>query len=241
MTDFFVDQLLGGFLLTAFPLALLAGLISFASPCVLPLVPGYLAFAAGFSKSRGKVLLGSTLFVLGFSVLFISYGALFGMLGSRVSANEEVITRVLGIFTILMGVIFLGAFPMMPTMKPKISTTGGLIGAPILGFLFGVGWTPCIGPALASVQALAFQESSATRGAILAFGYCIGLGLPFIATGLYFDKSEPLRKLMVKRGGLISKVGGALLILIGALQLFGVWADLMISLRSMISEFTPVI
>jgi cytochrome c-type biogenesis protein len=241
MTNFFVDQLLGGFLLTAFPLALLAGLISFASPCVLPLVPGYLAFAAGFSKSRGKVLLGSTLFVLGFSVLFISYGALFGMLGSRVSANEEVITRVLGIFTILMGVIFLGAFPMMPTMKPKISTTGGLIGAPILGFLFGVGWTPCIGPALASVQALAFQESSATRGAILAFGYCIGLGLPFIATGLYFDKSEPLRKLMVKRGGLISKVGGALLILIGALQLFGVWADLMISLRSMISEFTPVI
>jgi cytochrome c-type biogenesis protein len=241
MTNFFVDQLLGGFLLTAFPLALLAGLISFASPCVLPLVPGYLAFAAGFSKSRGKVLLGSTLFVLGFSVLFISYGALFGMLGSRVSANEEVITRVLGIFTILMGVIFLGAFPMMPTMKPKLSTTGGLIGAPILGFLFGVGWTPCIGPALASVQALAFQESSATRGAILAFGYCIGLGLPFIATGLYFDKSEPLRKLMVKRGGLISKVGGALLILIGALQLFGVWADLMISLRSMISEFTPVI
>jgi cytochrome c-type biogenesis protein len=241
MTDFFVDQLLGGFLLTAFPLALLAGLISFASPCVLPLVPGYLAFAAGFSKSRGKVLLGSTLFVLGFSVLFISYGALFGMLGSRVSANEEVITRVLGIFTILMGVIFLGAFPLMPTMKPKISTTGGLIGAPILGFLFGGGWTPCIGPALASVQALAFQESSATRGAILAFGYCIGLGLPFIATGLYFDKSEPLRKLMVKRGGLISKAGGALLILIGALQLFGVWADLMISLRSMISEFTPVI
>jgi cytochrome c-type biogenesis protein len=241
MTDFFVDQLLGGFLLTAFPLALLAGLISFASPCVLPLVPGYLAFAAGFSKSRGKVLLGSTLFVLGFSVLFISYGALFGMLGSRVSANEEVITRVLGIFTILMGVIFLGAFPLMPTMKPKISTTGGLIGAPILGFLFGVGWTPCIGPALASVQALAFQESSATRGAILAFGYCIGLGLPFIATGLYFDKSEPLRRLLVKRGGLISKVGGALLILIGALQLFGFWADLMISLRSMISEFTPVI
>jgi cytochrome c-type biogenesis protein len=241
MIDFFVEQLLGGFLLTAFPLALLAGLVSFASPCVLPLVPGYLAFAAGFSKSRGKVLLGSTLFVLGFSVLFISYGALFGMLGSRVSANEEVITRVLGIFTILMGIIFLGALPFMPTFKPKISTTGGLIGAPILGFLFGVGWTPCIGPALASVQALAFQESSATRGAILAFGYCIGLGLPFIATGLYLDKSEPLRKLMVKRGGLISKAGGALLILIGALQLFGIWADLMISLRSMISEFTPVI
>jgi len=241
MTDFFVNQLFDGLLLTAFPLALLAGLISFLSPCVLPLVPGYLAFAAGFSKSRGKVLLGSTLFVLGFSALFISYGALFGELGSRVSTNEEVITRVLGGFTILMGVIFLGAFPFMPTLKPKISTSGGLIGAPILGFLFGVGWTPCIGPALASVQALAFQESSALRGAILSFGYCIGLGLPFIATGLYFDKSEPLRKFLIKRGGLISKSGGGLLIVIGLLQLFGFWVDLMISLRSLISEFTPVI
>jgi cytochrome c-type biogenesis protein len=241
MTDFFVNQLFEGFLLTAFPLALLAGLISFVSPCVLPLVPGYLAFAAGFSNSRGKVLLGSTLFVLGFSTLFISYGALFGELGSRIATNEETITQFLGGFTILMGVIFLGAFPFMPTLKPKISTSGGLIGAPILGFLFGVGWTPCIGPALASVQALAFQESSATRGAILSFGYCIGLGLPFIATGLYLDKSEPLRRFLVKRGGLISKVGGALLILIGALQLFGLWTDLMISLRSLISEFTPVI
>ena len=241
MTDFFVNQLFDGLLLTAFPLAVLAGLISFVSPCVLPLVPGYLAFAAGFSNSRGKVLLGSTLFVLGFSALFISYGALFGELGSRVSTNEEVITRVLGGFTILMGVIFLGAFPMMPTLKPRISTSGGLIGAPILGFLFGVGWTPCIGPALASVQALAFQESSALRGALLSFGYCIGLGLPFIATGLYLDKSEPLRKFLVNRGGLISKIGGALLIVIGVLQLFGFWADLMISLRSLISEFTPVI
>lgn len=241
MTDFFVEQLFSGFLLTAFPLALLAGLISFASPCVLPLVPGYLAFAAGFSNSRGKVLLGSTLFVLGFSALFVSYGALFGELGSRVATNEESITRVLGVFTIVMGVIFLGAFPLMPTIKPKISTSGGLIGAPILGFLFGVGWTPCIGPALASVQALAFQESSALRGAVLSLGYCIGLGLPFIATGLFLDKSQPIRKFLIKRGGVISKTGGAILILIGLLQLLGIWADLMISLRSLISDFNPVI
>ena len=241
MTDFFVNQLFDGLLLTAFPLALLAGLISFLSPCVLPLVPGYLAFAAGFSKSRGRVLLGSTLFVLGFSALFISYGALFGELGSRVATNEESITRALGVFTIVMGVIFLGAFPLMPTIKPKISTSGGLIGAPILGFLFGVGWTPCIGPALASVQALAFQESSALRGAVLSLGYCIGLGLPFIATGLFLDKSQPIRKFLVKRGGIIAKTGGAILILIGLLQLFGIWADLMISLRSLISDFNPVI
>ena len=140
-----------------------------------------------------------------------------------------------------MGVIFLGAFPLMPTIKPKIATNGGLIGAPLLGFLFGVGWTPCIGPALASVQALAFQESSAVRGAVLSFGYCIGLGLPFIASGLFLDKSEKMRKFLVKRGDKVSKIGGVLLILIGLLQLTGLWTDLMIEVRSLISDFAPVI
>lgn len=230
-----------GFLLSAFPIAILAGLISFVSPCVLPLVPGYVAFAAGFSKSRGRIFLGSLLFVFGFSILFISYGALFGQLGAEISSNEEMITRVLGVLTIVMGVIFLGAFPLMPIVKPKISTQGGLIGAPLLGFLFGVGWTPCIGPALASVQALAFQESSAVRGAVLSLGYCIGLGLPFIASGLFLDKSEKLRKVLVKSGGKISTIGGVLLIIIGILQLTGLWTDLMIEMRSLISEFAPVI
>lgn len=230
-----------GFLLSAFPIAILAGLISFVSPCVLPLVPGYVAFAAGFSKSRGRIFLGSLLFVFGFSILFISYGALFGQLGAEISSNEETITRVLGLLTIVMGVIFLGAFPLMPTVKPRISTQGGLIGAPLLGFLFGVGWTPCIGPALASVQALAFQESSAVRGAVLSLGYCIGLGLPFIASGLFLDKSEKLRKVLVKSGGKISTIGGLLLIIIGILQLTGLWTDLMIEMRSLISEFAPVI
>ena len=241
MSTFFVEQLFEGFLLVAFPISILAGLISFLSPCVLPLVPGYLSYAAGFSRARGKVFLGSILFVLGFSVLFISYGALFGGLGARVAVNEEVITRVLGIFTITLGIIFLGAFPMMPTLRPKISTTGGLIGAPILGFLFGVGWTPCIGPALATVQTLAFQESSAMRGAILSFGYCIGLGLPFIASGLFLDRSQSLRKFMVKRGKLITQIGGALLIIIGLMQLFGLWSSAMIELRSLITDFAPVI
>ena len=241
MTDFVVNHILDGFLLTAFPIAVFAGLISFLSPCVLPLVPGYLSFAAGFSQARGKIVLGSTLFVAGFSALFISYGALFGELGARVSTNEEFITRVLGVLTIVMGFLFLGAFPLMPTIKPRISTTGGLIGAPILGFLFGVGWTPCIGPALASVEALAFQESSATRGAVLSFGYCLGLGLPFIATGLFLDKSKTLRKSLTKSGAKISKIGGVLLIVIGILQLTGLWTTLMIDIRSLISNFAPVI
>ena len=241
MIDFIVNNLFDGFILLALPLAVLAGLISFVSPCVLPLVPGYLAYAAGYSQSRGRVLLGSSLFVFGFSALFVSYGALFGGLGARVSVHEEIITRVLGIFTIALGAIFAGAFPMMPTIRPRISTTGGLIGAPVLGFLFGVGWTPCIGPALASVQALAFQESSAVRGSILSLGYCVGLGAPFIATGLFLDKSEKIRKVALKSGGVISKVGGAFLIFIGILQLTGLWTDLMIEMRSWISDFVPVI
>ena len=241
MIDFFVEQLLGGFLLVAFPIAVLAGLISFISPCVLPLVPGYLSFAAGYSKSKGRVFLGSLLFVLGFSVLFISYGALFGGIGSRIATNDETITRILGVITILLGLIFMGRFPMMRTFSPKVVTNGGLIGAPLLGFLFGVGWTPCIGPALATVQTLAFQESSAARGAILSFGYCIGLGAPFIASGLYLDKSARLRRFLTKRGDLISKIGGVFLVLIGFAQVFGLWTDLMISLRSLITDFAPVI
>ncbi len=221
MRDFFVDQLFSGFLLAAFPIAILAGLISFISPCVLPLVPGYLSFAAGYSKAKGRVFLGSILFVLGFSVLFVSYGAFFGGIGARISTNEEVITRVLGVFTILLGLLFMGRFPMAPTFSPKMSTNGGLIGAPLLGFLFGIGWTPCIGPALATVQTLAFQESSAARGAFLSFGYCIGLGAPFIASSLYLDKSARLRKFLTKRGDLISNIGGIFLILIGIAQLLG--------------------
>ena len=241
MNEFFVNNLFDGFILLALPLAFVAGLLSFISPCILPLVPGYLSYAAGFSQARGRVLLGSSLFVMGFSLLFISYGALFGGLGARIAVHEEIITQVLGIFTIGLGVIFAGVFPMMPTLRPRISTTGGLIGAPILGFLFGVGWTPCIGPALATVQTLAFSESSAFRGAVLSLGYCLGLGLPFIATGLFFDRSARLRQFLTRNGRAISLIGGIFLIIIGLLQVSGLWNSLMIDLRSVISDFAPVI
>jgi cytochrome c-type biogenesis protein len=241
MSNFVVEQLAGGTLLAALPIALFAGLISFLSPCVLPLVPGYVAYATGFSSSKGKVLLGSILFVLGFTFVFASYGLAFGGLGSQIAANEEIITKVLGIFTIGMGTIFLGVFPFTPTIAPKISTTGGIAGAPLLGVLFGVGWTPCIGPALATVQTLAFNESSAVRGAILSIGYGIGLGIPFILSGLYLDRSKKIRTFFLRNGATVSKIGGLLLILIGFMQFTGVWSDLMINLRSLISEFVPVI
>jgi cytochrome c-type biogenesis protein len=241
MKDFVVEQIFTGYLIAAFPFAFIAGIISFLSPCVLPLVPGYLSFAAGFSVSRGKVLLGSLLFVSGFSVVFISYGALFGGLGNQLSANEEIISRILGILTIFLGFIFYGRFPFSPTIRPKMRTTGGLLGAPMLGVFFGIGWTPCIGPALAAVQTLAFQESSALRGAVLSLGYCLGLGLPFILSGLSLDKSAKLRSLIYRRGNVISKIGGVFLITIGLLQLLGFWAQIMNSLRSVISNFIPVI
>lgn len=241
MKDFFVEQIMSGFLITALPVAFIAGVISFLSPCILPLVPGYLSFAAGFSASRGKVFLGSVLFVLGFSVVFVSFGAIFGGLGNQLVANEGLISITLGVITIFLGFVFLGKFPFAPTFRPTMKTTGGLIGAPILGFLFGVGWTPCIGPALAAVQTLAFQESSALRGALLSLGYCFGLGLPFIASGVFLDRSEKLRKYLVKRGDLITKIGGVFLIALGLLQVTGLWGQLMNSLRSLISDFIPVV
>lgn len=241
MRDFFVEQIMSGFLITAMPVAFLAGVISFLSPCVLPLVPGYLSFAAGFSVNRGKVLLGSILFVLGFSTVFVSYGAIFGGVGNHLAANEDLISRVLGLITIFLGFVFLGKFPFAPTFRPTIKTTGGLIGAPVLGFLFGVGWTPCIGPALAAVETLAFQESSALRGALLSLGYCFGLGLPFIASGIFLDRSEKLRKYLVRRGDLISKIGGVFLILIGILEVTGLWGQMMNSIRALISDFIPVV
>jgi cytochrome c-type biogenesis protein len=241
MKEFFVEQIFSGVLVTAFPFAFIAGIISFLSPCVLPLVPGYLSFAAGFSVSRGKVLLGSFLFVVGFSAVFVSFGAVFGGLGNALSSNEEIISRILGVVTIFLGFIFYGRFPFSPTIRPKMRTTGGLLGAPLLGVLFGIGWTPCIGPALAAVQTLAFQESSAVRGAVLSFGYCLGLGLPFILSGLSLDKSAKLRSLIYRRGDLISKIGGIFLITIGVLEVLGLWTQLMNSMRSIISDFIPVI
>jgi cytochrome c-type biogenesis protein len=241
MKEFFVEQIFSGVLVAAFPFAFIAGIISFLSPCVLPLVPGYLSFAAGFSVSRGRVFLGSLLFVLGFSAVFVSYGALFGGLGNQLSANEEIISRILGVITIFLGFIFYGRFPFSPTIRPKMRTTGGLVGAPLLGVLFGIGWTPCIGPALAAVQTLAFQESSAVRGAVLSFGYCLGLGIPFILSGLSLDKSAKLRSFVYRRGDLISKTGGIFLIAIGVLQVLGFWDQILNSMRSLISDFIPVI
>ena len=243
MRDFIINQIFDGNLLIAMAVASLAGLISFFSPCVIPLVPGYLSYASGMSdtKSRSRVLLGSLLFVSGFTALFISYGLLFGELGSKIAQNSRAISIVLGLLTIAMGLVFLLNEKFYRSFKPSWKMRTGLISAPFLGFAFGIGWTPCIGPTLGAVQVLAFESATAQRGAILSAAYCFGLGAPFILMGLFLDKAEPVRKIIAKRGNLITKIGGVLLIVIGILQVTNLWDQLMNTLRDLITGFIPLI
>ena len=241
MKEFLVEQVLSGSLLLALPIAVVAGLISFASPCVLPLVPGYLAYASGGAQTRARLFLGSLLFISGFTVLFMSYGALFGQLGSRISENRETFSKILGALTIVFGVIYLFPERFYRSWRTNSRARTGLLSAPFLGVMFGLGWTPCIGPTLAAVETLAFESASATRGAVLSFAYCIGLGLPFILFGLFLERAKLIRRWLLVRGDLISKIGGIALIIIGLLQIFGIWNFLMSELRSTITDFIPVI
>jgi cytochrome c-type biogenesis protein len=243
MIEFLIDQVFDANLLVAMFVAALAGLVSFFSPCVIPLVPGYLSYASGMSdvKSRSRVFLGSILFVSGFTFLFVSYGMLFGGLGSKIAENSRPISITLGLLTISLGVIFLFNERFYRSFKPSWKMRSGLVFAPFLGFAFGIGWTPCIGPTLGAVQVLAIQSATAQRGAILSAAYCVGLGLPFILMGLFLDKAEPLRKFIASKGNTITKIGGLLLILIGILQVSNLWDQLMNSLRDLISGFIPII
>ena len=243
MIEFLIDQVFEANLLVAMFVAALAGLVSFFSPCVIPLVPGYLSYASGMSdvKSRSRVFLGSILFVSGFTFLFVSYGVLFGGLGSKIAENSRPISITLGLLTISLGVIFLFNERFYRSFKPSWKMRSGLVFAPFLGFAFGIGWTPCIGPTLGAVQVLAIQSATAQRGAILSAAYCVGLGLPFILMGLFLDKAEPLRKFIASKGNTITKIGGLLLILIGILQVSNLWDQLMNSLRDLISGFIPII
>lgn len=219
------EIILGGNLLLAIPMALLAGAASFISPCVLPLVPGYLGFVSGISNTRSRMLLGTLLFVLGFSAVFVSFGALFGGLGGVVYASGlSWAQRILGVLVFLFGLVLIGKFDWLQrTVKFQARPGLGLVGAPLLGITFGLGWTPCIGPTLAAVLTLASKTGDPAKGALLAFVYALGIGIPFllIAAGLsWANRSMAFFKRHIR---VFNIAGGAMLMILGLLLAFGLW------------------
>lgn len=246
--DTAAETVLSGSLLLAMAFALAAGVVSFVSPCVLPLVPAYLSYVTGMvgvdlgDTRRGRLVLGAALFVLGFTVVFVSYGALFGGLGAVLLEHADTITRVLGAVTIAFGLAFMGAVPWLNrTWHPQHRPAMGLAGAPMLGVLFGIGWTPCIGPTLGAVQTLAIDQASAVRGALLTAVYCIGLGLPFVVVAVAFRQTAGAMSFLRRHSVAFMRIGGLMLVILGLLMVTGVWAELSIQMRVWVDAFgTPL-
>lgn len=230
MSDWFQETALSGSLILALPVALLAGLISFFSPCVIPLLPAYLSYATGLSGAeladarRSRMVLGAVLFVLGFSVVFILIGSLTGAAGAWLFVHTRQLNLVLGVITILLGLAFLGAVPFLQRDWRVHRVPGvGLAAAPVLGFLFGVGWTPCVGPTLAAINVLSFNEATAARGAVLSGVFALGLGLPFIAAALAYRRMLGAFAVIRRHQQLIVRLGGVMMIAVGVLLVTGWW------------------
>ncbi|MFD4767020.1 cytochrome c biogenesis CcdA family protein [Streptomyces niveus] len=241
----FDTTILTGSILLAIPIAALAGLVSFFSPCVLPLVPGYLSYVTGMSGAdladvrRGRILAGSLLFLAGFTAVFVSFGAAFGYAGNALLEHQDLLIRVLGGLTILMGLSFMGVLPgVSREWRFHRRPAAGLAGAPMLGVLFGLGWTPCIGPTLAAVQALAFTEASAGRGALLTVAYCLGLGVPFLVAGLAFRKALGVFAWVKSHYQWVMRIGGGMMIATGVLMVTGVWSSLINQMQTWTAGFT---
>ncbi|MEU1008316.1 cytochrome c biogenesis CcdA family protein [Streptomyces sp. NPDC088810] len=240
------QTVLNGALLVALPIALLGGLVSFFSPCVLPLVPGYLSYVTGVAGTdlaearRGRMAAGAALFVLGFTVVFVSGGALFGFFGSTLQEYKGTLSKVLGVLMILLGVFFMGLMPWLTQREFRFHRrpATGLVGAPVLGALFGIGWTPCIGPTLASVVALSSHEASAGRGAILTVAYCLGLGVPFVVTAVAFRKALGTFGWVKRHYVWVMRIGGTMMIVTGALLLTGAWDHLVQEMQGWSDGFT---
>ena len=236
------EIILNGSLLAAMPIALLAGLVTFLSPCVLPLVPGYLGYVSGAAQSKGRLALGAILFVLGFTIVFVALGVLAGSAGLLFFANSFWVQFVLGLFVVIFGFAMLGQFSFLQrSFKIPFSPRVGLAGAPLLGVVFAVGWTPCIGPTLAAVLTLASTTGDPVRGGILATVYSLGIGIPFVlialgmrwaVTGVAFVKQH-LRT--------FNRFGGGLLILIGLLLMTGIWGQFLTWMQGVNGEFQLIL
>jgi len=229
-----------GPLLVAAAVAALVGLVGFLSPCVLPLVPGYLSYVAGLSgesggrsrPSQGRMVTGAVLFVIGFSVIFVLGGVLFGSLGAAVRDHTNEIARWLGVVTIVMGVVFLGGFGLLQReFKVHRLPAPGLLGAPLLGLAFGAAWTPCLTPTFSAVYNMSLTSGTAGRGAFLMACYCIGLGIPFVLVALGVGWVTGALGFVRRHMAFVSRVGGLLLIVIGVLLVTGQWTDWMDQLK----------
>lgn len=241
---------LGGSMALAIPISLLVGVISFFSPCVVPLLPGYLSYATGLgaaeilegTKHRSRMLLGSSLFVLGFAFVFVTTGVLLGTVGRFVLDYRGIISPALGVVSIVLGLIFMGAIGLgKKSVRIHRVPRAGIAAAPLLGVVFGFGWTPCIGPSLSVVLSLALNEGSAVRGGILAFVFALGMGIPFIVAGLFFTKMARAVDLLRRHQGFIMKLGGLAMILTGLLLVTGLWDTAMAGVRQWAAGFGTII
>lgn len=242
-----------GPLLVAAAIAIAAGAVSFLSPCVLPLVPGYLSYVTGMAgldldesaKARKRLALGTLLFVAGFTFVFVSYGALFGGLGQKLLQHERQVDIVLGSVTIVLGLAFSGLLGAIPFLNRELKLhrlpQAGLAGAPLLGVIFGLGWTPCIGPTLGAVNGLALESATAGRGALLSLAYCAGLGLPFLFAGIAYRQALAAFKAVRRHQRIVLAIGGLMLVTLGVLEVTGVWTDLMNDLRSSVGPAGSVL
>ncbi|WP_298037423.1 cytochrome c biogenesis CcdA family protein [uncultured Microbacterium sp.] len=242
-------ELIGsGALWLAIPVAMLAGLVSFLSPCVLPLVPGYLGFLGGSvvtngdsgrsaPAGRGRLVLGVLLFILGFSVVFIAFTVIGGTAAVFFLEWGEIITRILGAVIIGMGLVFLGLFGFAQReVRLQVGSKTGLIGAPLLGFALGIGWAPCIGPTLAAITSVAWTIGDPWRAGFLGLAYSLGLGIPFLLVALGFGWATKTIGFLRRHIRIVNIIGGALLIALGLLMVTGLWTEIMSRLTAVMGS-----